>query len=108
MNIQITKWGSIQPVYAHSGKILSEIVTFHSKGMPHKHKDFELCTVLGGQGKIITEKAGIPSSRKEYDVFQGSFLAIPPDTVHWMEPNFSHGKELVILIAYTNNYQHDD
>ena len=101
MNLQITKWGSIQPIYAHSGKIIGEIVSFHSNGTPHRHiRDWELCTVLKGKGEIIQTKSNLETIALD-EVKAGSIVAIPPGTRHWMEPDFSNGKELVIFIAYT-------
>ena len=99
MNLQVTTWGSIQPVYVHSGKILSEIVTFHANGSSHKHKDdWEICTVIKGEGKIITSRDGITQTNK---VNKGSVVKIPPGTPHWME--VEPGGSMVIMIAYVKH-----
>ena len=96
MNTQITKWGSIQPTYARNGEVLSEIVTFHANGNPHKHKRWEICTVIRGKGSIIQVSEG---GKQIVEVKAGSGLTIPPETSHWME--VESGDTLVISIVYT-------
>ncbi len=81
-------------MYAHSGEILAEVVTFHSNGKSHKHKEWELCTVIKGEGRIITTRGEDVINK----VNKGSVVQIPPGTHHWMEVD--EGKELVIMIVY--------
>ena len=98
MNIQQTRYGTSQAVYAHNGKILGEVAEFTSNGRPHSHDGWEICTVIKGYGCIKTKEG---EDERTHDVVVGSVVLIPPDTLHWMEVK-EGTKGMVILIGYTD------
>ena len=96
MNLQITKFGTLQPVYIHNGKILCEIATFNTNGRSHQHDNFEICNVIKGKGRIIIYKNGVKTT---HVIHPGCIVTIPPNTDHWMEVDDDH--IMVILISYS-------
>ena len=56
-----------------------EIITFLREGREHKHDVFETFVVLEGSGIVYSGEQSILVS-------VGDIITIPPNTIHWMEP----------------------
>ena len=100
--VQKTRFGSLEKILENDKKVIAEIGTFEKSGRSHTHDDWELCTILSGEGDIIVKENG--KENKHY-VKTGDFLAIAPNTGHWMVPA-EKGDVFKILITYSSKFNY--
>ena len=94
---QITKFGSLQPVYKVHGVLIAEIARFEKKGRDHKHDRWETCYVTNGTGIIMVEGKPRP-------VTPGDVLKIAPQNDHHMIPTSKEGEDVFeMLLVYSEN-----
>lgn len=98
--VRKTRFGSLEKILEDGQRVIAEIGTFEESGSSHTHDDWELCTVLSGEGDIIVKDGGKEST---HYVKTGDFLAIAPNTGHWMVPS-GKGKIFKILITYSPTF----
>lgn len=83
-------FGERQSLLKQKGKVVLEFLTFNKEGRDHSHQQYESCYVISGTGKII-------SGKKVHTVKAGSFVTIPPKTLHWMIPAKHNPLQIIIL-----------
>ena len=75
-----TSFGQLDVLLAENNKPTIEYLSFERSGRNHKHREYETFVTLEGTGKVY-------SGDLVFDVYPGSIVTIPPNTLHWMEPS---------------------